>query len=229
MLLPLLWKDVRLNKYVMALTVFFIDTPYVTTAFGLSAFTGDPETNTSLTERLSIAFPFSLIFLAIVSAFIGGFPITAEKTDRTDEFLDYLPPTRLMVVMSKVVIALGLLVLAWIGPMIVYFAYVRPTVEGRAISEATHVALYYAMSASLILFGLAWLTSVYARSSTICGLVAFIGWLAVLTILRNSSAAYYHGPGSAIGMVSVLLWISIGIAVAALTAGIGLSLRTPAD
>ena len=126
MLLPLLWKDIRLNKYVMLLTVFLVDTPYVTTAFGLSAFTGDPETQTDLTERLTIAFPFSLFFVALASAFIGGSPIAAEKAEQTDRFLDYLPPTRRLVVISKFLIAMSLLALAWIGPLIVYFAWVRP-------------------------------------------------------------------------------------------------------
>ncbi len=79
MLLPLLWKDIRLNRYVILLAIFLVDTPYLTTAFALSAFTGDSEVNTSLTERLSIAFPFSLLFLALASAFIGGTPIAAEK------------------------------------------------------------------------------------------------------------------------------------------------------
>ena len=93
MLLPLVWKDIRLNKYVLAMALFVVDTPYVVTVFFLSAFTGDSEINTYVPERLSIAFPFSLLFLALISAFIGGYPIAAEKSERTDRFLAYLPPS----------------------------------------------------------------------------------------------------------------------------------------
>jgi ABC-type transport system involved in multi-copper enzyme maturation permease subunit len=229
MLLPLLWKDLRLNKYVILLTVFFVDTPYLTTALGLSAFTGEPEDNTPLTERLSIAFPFSLLFLAIVSAFIGGYPITAEKAERTDRFLDYLPPTRLQVVTSKVLIALSLLLLAWIGPTIVYFEYVRPTAVGGMMREGSRFLILYALSTSLILFGLAWLASLYIRSSTLCGLAAFVGWLAVLIIVRRISFALRHGHTDNAHMVDGLLWVAIGIVVSSLAAGILLFLRTPSD
>ena len=180
---------------------------------GSSAFTGDPETKTSLVERLSIAFPFSLLFLAIASAFIGGSPITAEKAERTDRFLDFLPPTRLQVIASKLLIAVGLLLLAWIGPTIVYFACVRPKVTGSVMREGTHAGLYYAISASLILFGLAWLASLYVRSSALCVLAAFVGWLIVLTIVRRCSFAYHHGRFDIPHMVDALLWISIGIVV----------------
>jgi ABC-type transport system involved in multi-copper enzyme maturation permease subunit len=229
MLLPLLWKDIRLNKYVILMAVFLVDTPYVTTALGLSAFTGDPETNTSLTERLSIAFPFSLFFLAIASAFIGGYPISAEKAERTDRFLDFLPPTRLAVVSSKVLIALGLLLLAWIGPAIVYFAVVRPAIADSAIKGGAKFFVYHCISASLILFGLSWLASLYIRSSTLCGMAAIVGWIAVLTIVRKSSFAYHNGRFDNAHMVNCLPWIALAIAVSSLAVGVGLFLRTPPD
>ncbi len=229
MLLPLLWKDLRLNASVILLAVFLVDTPYVTTAFGLEAFTGSPEDMTPLTERLSIAFPFSLLFLAIASAFIGGSPITAEKADGTDRFLAYLPPTRLAVVTSKVLIALGILLLAWLGPTIVYFTVVRPASMDGMMKAGTKFAIYYALSASLILFGLAWLASLYIRTSTLCGLAAFVGWIAIMAVVRRFYFAYHPGRAEAAHLVDVLLWTSIPIALVAMAAGIGLSLRKPAD
>ena len=76
MLLPLLWKDIRLNKYVMLLTVFLVDTPYVTTAFGLSAFTGDPENadrpDGTADDRLSV----QLVFCG------AGFGLYRRQSDR---------------------------------------------------------------------------------------------------------------------------------------------------
>ena len=70
------------------------------------------------------------------------------------------------------------------------------------IREGLNIGLYYGLSASLILFGLAWLASVFIRSSTVCGLAAFVGWLAILTIMRRFSFAYHHGPVNAVNMVT---------------------------
>ena len=179
-------KTFGLTSTSLLLTVFLVDTPYVTTAFGLSAFTGEPENNTPLTERLSIAFPFSLFFLAIASAFIGGYPISAEKAERTDRFLDYLPPTRLAGGDQQVLIALGSVAVGLdrAGDRLFHRACVR---RWRAADDGWGEVLivYHAISASLILFGLAWLASLYVRSSTLCGLAAIIGWIAVLTIVRK--------------------------------------------
>jgi ABC-type transport system involved in multi-copper enzyme maturation permease subunit len=221
MLLPLLWKDVRLNKFVMVLALFLVDTPYLTTVLFLSAFTGDPENNTSVTERLTIAFPFSLLFMALASAFIGASPISAEKAERTDRFLAYLPPTRLAVVTSKALIALGLLLLAWIVPLGVFFACVKP--------GPTKFFLYYALSASLILFALAWLVSLYVRSSTLAAMLAIVGSIALLIAVRKLAFAYYGPHIDNVHMIHLLLWSSIGVAIAGLAAGIAIFLRLPAD
>jgi ABC-type transport system involved in multi-copper enzyme maturation permease subunit len=217
MLVPLLWKDIRLNRFVILLAIFLVDTPYLTTAFALSAFTGDSEINTSLTERLSIAFPFSLLFLALASAFIGGTPIAAERAERTDRFLAYLPPTRLAVVTSKVMIAISVLLLAWIVPLVVFFACDRPK-----------NILFTGLSASLVLFGLAWLVSLYVRSSTVSGLASLIGGVIVLIAVRKLCFAYY-GTQASSHMVDVMLWASIGFVVVTFATGIGLFLRLPAD
>ena len=160
MLLPLLWKDIRLNRYVHCDGGVSGRHAVLDDGLWLGAFTGDPETNTSFTERLSIAFPFSLLFLAIASAFIGGTPIAAEKSERTDRFLAYLPPTRLAVVSSKVLIALGLLLLAWAVPLVVYFCgrQRKPARRGMCATRRS--------AASLILFGPVWLISLFVRSST---------------------------------------------------------------
>ena len=229
MLLPLLWKDIRLNKYMILLAIFLVDTPYLTTALGLSAFTGEPEDNTPLSERLSIAFPFSLFFLAIASAFIGANPNTAEKSERTDRFLAYLPPTRLAVVTSKVLIALSLFFLAWIGPVVVYFACLRPAVSGGIVGLGVKLIVYHCISASLIVFGFSWLASMFVRSSTLCGMAAIVGWIAVLTIVRKSPFAYHQGRFDTAHMLDCLPWIGLAIAVSSLAVGIGLFLRTPAD
>ncbi|HEX4146312.1 MAG TPA: hypothetical protein VHY91_22620 [Pirellulales bacterium] len=228
MLLPLLWKDLRLNKYMILLAVFLVDTPFVTTALGLSAFTGEPEDNTPLTERLTIAFPFSLFFLAIASAFIGGSPVTAEKSERTDRFLAYLPPTRWAVVTSKLLIALGLFVLAWAGPAFVYFYFLRSVAVEGLVGAGVKLIVYHCITASLMLFGLSWLVSMYVRSSTLCGLAAIVGWIVVLTIVRKTWFVLHGRPGMA-HMIDYLPWIGGAIAVLSLAAGIVLFLRAPAD
>jgi ABC-type transport system involved in multi-copper enzyme maturation permease subunit len=224
MLLPLLWKDIRLNKYVILLAIFLVDTPYVTTAFGLSLFTGEPEGHTSLAERLAIAFPFSAIFAAIASAFIGASPIGAEKAERTDRFLDYLPPTRLTVVTSKVLIAIGLLALAWLGPTIVYFTCLRPEPPG-----GLKIALSFAVAASLMLFGLAWLASCYVKSSMISVLAAFIGAAGAQLAVRRILLITGHGNLAAPQIAQVMLWSSVGIGILALSAGAVIALRAPAE
>ena len=222
MLLPLVWKDIRLNKYVLAMALFVVDTPYVVTVFFLSAFTGDSEINTYVPERLSIAFPFSLLFLALISAFIGGYPIAAEKSERTDRFLAYLPPSRLAVVTSKVLVAIGLLVLAWAVPALVYFTGFKPSPMHSGI-------LRYAVSASLILFGLAWLLSLYVRSSTLSGLAAIVIAIFLLIVVRRLTFAYYGSHVEGTQMMSIMLWSSVAAAVAAVVTGFGLFLRMPAD
>jgi ABC-type transport system involved in multi-copper enzyme maturation permease subunit len=221
-MLPLLWKDIRLNRYVLAMAVFVVDTPYLTTVLFLSAFTGEPETNTSVSERLSIAFPFSLLFLALISAFIGGYPIAAEKSERTDRFLDYLPPTRLAIVSSKVLVAIGLLLLAWAIPALVYLAGIKHLAMTSGI-------LRYAISASLILFGLAWLLSLYVRSSTLSGLAAIVGAIFLLIVVRRITFALFGSHVDNKVMMSIMLWASVAGAIATVLAGFGLFLRKPAD
>ena len=150
--------------------------------------------------------------------------MTSEKAERTDRFLDYLPPSRLEVVSSKLIVALGLLALAWVGPTLAYYG-----ARSEAKGDIMLFAVRYALAASLILFGLSWLASFFIRSSMLCGLAAFFGWITVLLVIKRFVFVQPKGRFNAPEMVDGLLWVGVVVALASLVIGVLLFLRTPAD
>jgi uncharacterized membrane protein YjjB (DUF3815 family) len=106
---------------------------------------------------------------------------------------------------------------------------VRPAIAGSAAVGGATVLLYQAVAASLTLFGLAWLASLYVRSAAICGLSALVGWLVVVLAVRRSPLSYDHGSFNAGHMADAMIWVGLAVAIVSLLAGVGLFLRMSQD
>ncbi len=107
-------------------------------------------------------------------------------------------------------IAIGLfLLLAWVVPLVVFFACDRPKVTVRD-ERGSEVLCTWRVGQSLVLFGLAWLVSLYVRSSTVSGLASRDQAEIVLLIAVRKLCFAYYGPLASSHMVGVMLWASIG-------------------
>lgn len=100
----LLWKDFRLLRSLIVLSCVLYTIPYA--ALLIRSATESESVSWSL--LFTQASKISLLITGLVAAVLGGNVVAAERMDGSDEFLRYLPPTRLKSLMSKATITIGL-------------------------------------------------------------------------------------------------------------------------
>lgn len=158
----LLWKDFRLIKAPLLIGMGLVALPYLIVAAG--------------EDWLAHARTASVISIAlggVVFAFWSGHIMTAESQSRTDEFLAYLPASRVKVLASRLAVAflpMALIAAVNLGVLIAANnampGEVRfdPDVTWESLMKAPHIIMGLPLSNGAVLaFGLAWFTSAYYR------------------------------------------------------------------
>lgn len=182
MLKALLWKDYRVNVFVLALGFILLVGPPLTGAvasliyrwrFGVLMW--------SWSDMLVFTIPFSLCFNLLTMATLGGAAFAAERADRSAEFLAYLPPSRRMIVASKAILAVGAALTIWLIDLTLVYV-VAPQlghISEELVTMRDDMLANVAPAALLLLAG-AWFGSTFLPTAT---LATFFGILFPIALL----------------------------------------------
>ena len=199
----LIWKDYRLTRPVLivAFAVFVA-------IYGLGAaieIQGSWPKLPSAAQWGSMLVAYGTIALYmtfIVTALLGGHAIACERADRSAHFLAYLPPTKLMIISSKLIVAAAAtaVMFGWI----VLTACVLAPRLGAASAEFTGgLTVRGAAMTCVLTFGVGWLASAKFDSALVPIILAVaspvVVTLALLTLARvldipNFEMAARAGP-----------------------------------
>jgi ABC-type transport system involved in multi-copper enzyme maturation permease subunit len=155
----LLWKDYRLNSLVLALGVGLWLAPYVVGSVMLMA--KAPHAWRS-SANWAVVFAgggaASLGFSALTLLLLGANAIARERSDRSAEFLAYLPPSRGQVLGSMATVPLVAAGTIWASDLFVVFVLAPALGAGEELNELASV-IWSLGCISTLLFGAAWLGS----------------------------------------------------------------------
>jgi ABC-type transport system involved in multi-copper enzyme maturation permease subunit len=219
----LLWKDARMSRSTLILGVVLLLLPYLLVPIlrvRQSLFWWDYD------GMMLMGF-LSLILSLLTMTILGGVALAGERADHSAEFLAAMPVSRPVVLLSKSLVVLGVVVVAWVLNVAVILAIAPrmpgapavlvPGVHDDPVNELGHVA-----GVAVLMLGTAWLTSsTVERASTAvaAGLMApALVLLAPLLLTRLLGVA----PGL-FGVV--YLWTALAVGIGGLGLGSVIFLR----
>ncbi len=226
----LLWKDCRLNALVLALGVATWLGPYLVGVLWLCF--GNVPWRVAARLRwafmLEPALTISLEATILPLLLLGANAIARERSDRSAEFLAYLPPSRARIIASKAAVALAFMALVWATNLLVAFALLPALTSSDAMNfEMTRTLCGAVVATSVLVFGTAWL-----GSSTVDTPLTAVGFSMAITLLVAvgiQASNYYLGwPADGSGNAIGLYWTASTMAIVGLScfvAGTWLYLR----
>ncbi|MCP4663824.1 MAG: ABC transporter permease subunit [bacterium] len=162
----LLWKDCRVNQFVLIVGTVIFFLPYFIGLIGgiFSQWYWDYDSVRGLGH-------LSLLLSLVTITMLGGNAMAAERADRSAEFLAYLPPSRRSLIASKIILAVGGSLFVWIVNLVTILVLAprlrgAPPLDG-ALTEAPGDRLLVVVVTAVVLFGVAWLLSSFVASPAI--------------------------------------------------------------
>lgn len=115
MLKALIWKDVRINRLPLLIVVFLLVVPYAVVASAVMQMPLWHESTTASAWAVLLATGcyFSVMCSQAALAMLSGHVIAVERADRSIEFIAYLPPSRIQLLMSKLLVLASAIVVVW--------------------------------------------------------------------------------------------------------------------
>jgi ABC-type transport system involved in multi-copper enzyme maturation permease subunit len=197
----------------MVLSVFLVDAP-----FSVAALFFEPLTNyvargdVTLKFKIVSVFPFTVLLAALASPFIGVALNVAEKAERTDRFLAYLPPTCFQVLISRLLVSVATLLLTWAVPVLVFLAY------GGDASGVPNALLTYQLCRSavvgLFLFSIGWIVSLFVISAIVAMMETVLITIVVLFVVQRANGLSLHSdPGLLLILSACLATVAVGASI----------------
>ena len=184
-MMALLWKDYRLNRLVLLIGVLLLVGPFVIAVAANCYTLWRYHTISAWPDSLVHSGIMSLAFSLLTVGLLGGNAVAGERTDRSTEFLAYLPPTRRALIASKAILALSGLLMIWLVDLLVIYGVAPLTGEllphllkNRAESVGA------LLCTGVFLFGGSWLASCLLRSCAIAIGIGVIGPVALILVLE---------------------------------------------
>lgn len=183
----LLWKDYRINRLILFLGAAFIVGPYAVVLLTLWL---DPQRASSAmawADLLIGACQVSLALSLVTAATLGGNAFAGERADRSAEFLAYLPPSRLKILLSKAALSLSAMAGIWVLHLIVMLVLVPSFLGDRSLRWDPTSATETLAALSAVLFGIGWGASSFLESTSNAASIAFGAPVAVGAVFMGSS------------------------------------------
>jgi ABC-type transport system involved in multi-copper enzyme maturation permease subunit len=147
----------------------------------------------------------------IVPMLLGCNAFAAERSDRSADFLAYLPPSRLAIVASKVVFTFGvILMLVLIHLVVIHFMALSELVPGSPGVVDGLLFPYVPFRIELLMFGVAWLCSTFARSPAQAALCSILVSILVPAVIFSISRVL-HMPMEASEQILNTFCVVVGV------------------
>lgn len=181
----LLWKDYRLNQFLLVLAIIFLVAPMAVAALGLvwvdrPYFPDVEEFRNVVWYGCDVSITLSQLSLCL----LAGNAFAAERVDRSSEFLATLPPTRTKILVSKLLVVL--LTAAAVALTVYGAKLVLTLVSGEPWEQESPV--YWAIGFAG--FGAAWAASTAVQSPT---LSVGVGVLSMVMLPAAVAALHAYG------------------------------------
>jgi hypothetical protein len=134
MLRALFWKDVRVNRLPLLTGVVLLVGPFFL-AVAAGSFNQPASTAATWGGILALGSIYSLACSQLTLAVLAGNLIAVERADRSAEFLGYLPPSKVQILLSKSALLIGT------GVVITAVNLVTALVAHSLIGSATRASL----------------------------------------------------------------------------------------
>jgi ABC-type transport system involved in multi-copper enzyme maturation permease subunit len=210
----LLWREYRLNRWILALGTVGILAPLLIAAVAFS--TSDGE---AFPKFLSMH-GCSQLSAAFAVALLAGNAVAGGRADRSAEFLAYLPLSRWRTLASKLIFPLLIIAVAWSLNLVFVVARIRP-VEPMEFEGMTDLRVF--ASALLITYSAAWLATQFLSSPTYAGIIGFVApWVVAVLVVAMPTLSLED-------MTTLNGWVvlvNLSVALVCFCIGTGCYLRT---
>jgi ABC-type transport system involved in multi-copper enzyme maturation permease subunit len=169
----LLWKDLRVNLFVLVFGAFMLLGPYLAVAVReIYLRTHGEEGMLWHADAWGAVAILSVGLSLLTLAFLGGVAFAAERQDRSAEFLAYLPCSRAAILTSKLLVALLVIGVIWGGNLLVAYGLAPAFCDtyrdpNFPPSAAPVYHMPKAACVALLAFGAAWFASSFLDSAAI--------------------------------------------------------------
>jgi ABC-type transport system involved in multi-copper enzyme maturation permease subunit len=208
----LLWKDYRLNRGVFLLGVALLLGPYA--AVFADALHGHWPSWPSAGEWSALLLTAGFISLCLSQltlVMVAGNSIASERADRSAEFLAYLPPSRLRILASKLLLALLATGVIWAVNLSVAELAV-PMLGAPQDNSWDQLASRPMLAASTVMvFGAGWLGSAVFNSpaaATSFGIA--VPLVAGPLLVQAASALFTSGAPDDLKSVAIIVCLTLG-------------------
>jgi ABC-type transport system involved in multi-copper enzyme maturation permease subunit len=206
----LVWKDFRLNRPIFIVALFMLIMP-----FALTAILNWRGVQYHVADYVMGWIWCDAIMLQLAITVLGGNLIAGERNDRSAEFLAYLPVSPGRKLASKLLVALALILLAWLPIVVSHWMYQHRFGPPTSGVHDTWPELGVVASIGLMCFSVAFLFSSFLESPTFS---AFAGVAAPFLVFWSVwLLAYCLGPdiGRALEKWFPQLWFGLCLAISA--------------
>ena len=223
----LMWKDYRLNRSYLIAGMAILLFPYAFAAY--KSFVPDPDgTDIGAAVRLEKGGNLALIAGMLVMALLGANAFASERTERSAEFLAYLPPSRGTVLGSKLLLVSLAMAVFWLLNAQVLAGFFGNGLSGQAASSLggqngfPMMPMSYAAVIYAAVFGAAWCASTLVTN----GAALLIGLLTPWFVLM--ATYYFFEPERGEGMVwEGYCWLAVVLGALLFGAGAIVFLKHP--
>jgi ABC-type transport system involved in multi-copper enzyme maturation permease subunit len=161
----LLWREYRLNRWILALGAVGILAPLLIAAVAFSTSDGEAF------PKFLTMYICSNMSAAITVALLAGNAVAGGRSDRSAEFLAYLPLSRWRTLASKLIFPLLITAVAWSLNLVFVVSRIRP-VEPVEFEFAADLRVF--ASVLLVTYSAGWLATQFLSSPTYAGIIGFV-------------------------------------------------------
>jgi ABC-type transport system involved in multi-copper enzyme maturation permease subunit len=159
----LLWREYRLNRLILIAGGAFFVLPYA--IVGLGILFGWCES-----DHIVGAWMVSTLSVNLLAALLAGNAIAGERTDRSAEFIAYLPLSRRRIVAGKVLFTLLVFTPVWCITRVVIDNVPLSTISAHMLLD-----LRPYLVGVLLIYGVGWLLSSCLSSVTAASMLGIVG------------------------------------------------------
>ena len=179
----LIWKDYRLTRPVLIVAVAVFGAIYgLGAAMEIQASWPYPPPAAGWGNMLVAYGTIALYMTFVVTALLGGHAIACERADRSAHFLAYLPPTKLMIVSSKLIVACAATAVMF-GWVLLTARVIAPRLGADGTDFAGAITPGAAAMTSALTFGVGWLASAKFESALVPIILAIASPVVVTLVL----------------------------------------------
>jgi hypothetical protein len=210
-------KDLRVNWIVVFTGLIIGAGPWILAPLLVSEY-GEWDLGSSLTWARILKFGsiFSILCSQATLGLLSGNLIATERADRSAEFLAYLPPSKIEILGSKILVLVTAVVLIW-GVNLPLYSIALHLIPSDPLEGTGQIRSMLTMcaAAGICAIGSGWIASSYVSSPAIAALCAMMGPMFVsLSILASSyflewpvtESDYVNTLKIAFGVVGIVLF-----------------------